>query len=39
MSQLPSLLAVLPGNGFWIAIQKTKGDPDCFANMHQEKWI
>lgn len=37
MSQLPSLLAVLPSHGFWIAILKEKGDSYCFANVHHKK--
>lgn len=37
MSQLPSLLAVLPGNGLWFTIHKKEGESDSFTNVHQEK--
>lgn len=37
MSQLPSLLAVLPGNGLWFILHKKEGESDSFANVHQEK--
>lgn len=35
MSQLPSLLAVLPGNGLWLTIHKKEGNSDFI----RKKWV
>lgn len=37
MSQLPSLLTVLPCKGLWFTIDKKEADSYSFANVHQEK--